>query len=154
MDKICVDLLNLIQNEFPLESRPYLKISEKLGVSENQVIELLKDLKKDGYIRRLGGIVNSKKVGYYSTLCAAKVPKEKIKEVSKIINSYEGVTHNYIREHSFNMWFTLTASSRESVKRILEEIKSNTGIEEIMELPSINLFKINVSFNLKEKSYV
>lgn len=92
MDKICVDLLNLIQNEFPLESRPYLKISEKLEVSENQVIELLKDLKKDGYIRRLGGIVNSKKIGYYSTLCAVKVPKEKIKEVSKIINSYDGVT--------------------------------------------------------------
>ena len=150
MDNKSKELLNLIQTKFPLEPRPFLKIANKLDITEQQVIEIIKDLKDNGYIKRLGGIFDSKKLGYYSTLCAIKVPEDRIPEVAKLINNYAGVTHNYMRDYSYNMWFTVIASSVEAVKEFLGYIKVKTGIEDIIELPAINLFKINVNFNLKE----
>ena len=109
MDKINKNLLNLIQSNFPIESRPFLKIANELDISENQVIDMIKELENDGYIKRIGGIFDSRKLGYSSTLCAIKVPFDRITEVAEIINSYNGVTHNYIRNHSYNMWFTVIA---------------------------------------------
>ncbi|MFT5874932.1 MAG: DNA-binding Lrp family transcriptional regulator [Clostridium sp.] len=150
MDKISKDLLNLIQSNFPLESRPFLKLATELNISEKQVIDIIKDLKNNGYIKRLGGIFDSEKLGYYSTLCAIKVPLDRITEVAMIINSYNGVTHNYIRNHSYNMWFTVIAPSVEAVKAFLNDIKIKTNIEDIIELPMVNLFKINVIFDIKE----
>ena len=150
MDKKSKELLNLIQSNFPLESRPFLKIANELNISENQVIDIIKDLKNNGYIKRLGGIFDSRKLGYHSTLCAIKVPLDRIPEVSKIINSYYGVTHNYIRNHSYNMWFTVIAPSIDDVKDFLNHIKIKTNIDEIIELPTVNMFKINVAFNIKE----
>ena len=150
MDKKSKELLNLIQSEFPLESRPFLKIAKQLNISEQQVIDIIKELKNNGYIKRLGGIFDSRKLGYYSTLCAIKVPLDRITEVARLINSYNGVTHNYIRDHAYNMWFTVIAPSVEEVKEFLNDIKIKTDIEEVIELPAVNLFKINVIFNIKE----
>ena len=150
MDKISKDLLNLIQSNFPIESRPFLKLANELNISEKQVIDIIKELKNNGYIRRVGGIFDSKKLGYYSTLCAIKVPIDRITEVAKLINSNNGVTHNYIRNHSYNMWFTVIAPTREDVKVFLNDIKIKTNIEEIIELPVTNLVKISVVFNIKE----
>jgi DNA-binding Lrp family transcriptional regulator len=150
MDNKSKELLNLIQSKFPLEARPFLKLANELDITEQQVIDIIKDLKDKGYIKRLGGIFDSKKLGYYSTLCAIKVPIDRIPEVSKLINSHAGVTHNYMRDHSYNMWFTVIAASVEVVKDFLGYIKRTTGIEDIIELPAINLFKINVNFNIKE----
>ena len=154
MDNKSKELINLIQDKFPLESRPFLKIANELNISEQQVIDIIKDPKENGYIKRLGGIFDSKKLGYYSTLCAIKVPIDRIPEVAKIINNYAGVTHNYIRNHAYNMWFTVIASSLESLKEFLDDIKFKSGIEEVIELPAVNLFKINVKFNIKEWFYV
>ncbi|MBX4264806.1 siroheme decarboxylase subunit alpha [Clostridium estertheticum] len=150
MDKTKKNLLNLIQSNFPIESRPFLKIANELDISENQVIDMIKELKNDGYIKRIGGIFDSRKLGYSSTLCAIKVPLDRITEVAEIINSYNGVTHNYIRNHSYNMWFTVIAPSIIEVKEFLNDIKIKTDIDEIIELPVVNLFKINVVFNIKE----
>ncbi|MBU3161606.1 Lrp/AsnC family transcriptional regulator [Clostridium frigoris] len=150
MDKISKDILNLIQSGFPIESRPFLKIAKELNISENQVIDIISGLKSNGYIKRIGGIFDLRKLGYYSTLCAIKVPVEKIEEVAKFINSNNGVTHNYIRNHSYNMWFTVIKASIEGVKEFLNDIKVKTGIEDIIELPVERLFKINVVFDIKE----
>ncbi|MCB2352705.1 Lrp/AsnC family transcriptional regulator [Clostridium estertheticum] len=150
MDKTKKILLNLIQSNFPIESRPFKKIANELDISENQVIDMIKELKNDGYIKRIGGIFDSRKLGYSSTLCAIKVPFDRITEVAEIINSYNGVTHNYIRNHSYNMWFTVIAPSIVEVKEFLNDIKIKTDIDEIIELPVVNLFKINVVFNIKE----
>ncbi|MBU3214307.1 Lrp/AsnC family transcriptional regulator [Clostridium estertheticum] len=150
MDKTNKNLLNLIQSNFPIESRPFLKIANELDISENQVIDMIKELKNDGYIKRIGGIFDSRKLGYSSTLCAIKVPFDRITEVAEIINSYNGVTHNYIRNHSYNMWFTVIAPSIVEVKEFLNDIKIKTDIDEIIELSVVNLFKINVVFNIKE----
>jgi len=150
MDKKSKDLLNLIQSNFPLESRPFLKIAKELDITENQVINIIKELKEKKYIRRIGGIFDSRKLGYYSTLCAIKVPVSKITEVAELINSNNGVTHNYIRNHPYNMWFTVIAPSIKDIKVFLDEIKIKTHIEDIIELPVEKLFKINVVFNIKE----
>jgi len=150
MDKKSNELLNLIQEDFPLESRPFLKLAKELDITEEQVINIIKGLKDTNYIKRLGGIFNSKKLGYYSTLCAIKVPQQRIPEVGTFINSFDGVTHNYIRNHYYNMWFTIIAKSKEVVKEIINDIEFKTGIEEIIELPAIKLFKINVKFDIKE----
>jgi DNA-binding Lrp family transcriptional regulator len=150
MDNKSKELLNLIQSKFPLEARPFLKLANELDITEQQVIHMIKELKDSGYIKRLGGIFDSKKLGYYSTLCAIKVPQDKIPEVTKLINNYAGVTHNYMRDHSYNMWFTVIAASVEAVKEFLGYIRTKTGIEDIIELPAVNLFKINVNFKLKE----
>ncbi|MBU3178789.1 winged helix-turn-helix transcriptional regulator [Clostridium estertheticum] len=150
MDKTKKNLLNLIQSNFPIESRPFKKIANELNISEDLVIDMIKELKNDGYIKRIGGIFDSRKLGYSSTLCAIKVPLDRITEVAEIINSYNGVTHNYIRNHSYNMWFTVIAPSIVEVKEFLNDIKIKTDIDEIIELPVVNLFKINVVFNIKE----
>jgi len=150
MDKKSNELLNLIQEDFPLESKPFLKLAKELDITEEQVINIIKGLKDTNYIKRLGGTFNSKKLGYYSTLCAIKVPQQRIPEVGTFINSFDGVTHNYIRNHYYNMWFTIIAKSKEVVKEIINDIEFKTGIEEIIELPAIKLFKINVKFDIKE----
>ena len=150
MDKKSKELVNLIQSNFPIESRPFLKLANELDITEEEVINIIKDLKDNNYIKRLGGIFNSKGLGYYSTLCAIKVPQERISEVAMLINSYNGVTHNYIRNHYYNMWFTVIAPSKEEAKEFINNIKLKTKIEEIIELPAIKLFKINVKFDIKE----
>jgi len=150
MDRASKELINLIQDNFPIESRPFLKLANQLDITEEEVINIIKELKVNNYIKRLGGIFNSNKLGYYSTLCAIKVPTNRIFEVATLINSYNGVTHNYIRNHYYNMWFTVIALSIEEVREFLNNIKLKTDIQEIIELPAINLFKINVKFHIKE----
>ncbi|MCL6088096.1 MAG: AsnC family transcriptional regulator [Actinobacteria bacterium] len=150
MDNIDRKLLNLIQDNFPVDSRPYLKLARRLGISEKDVISKINYFKKKGIIRRLGVIFDSKKLGYESTLCAIKVPKSNINEVAEIINSIPDVTHNYLRKHKYNMWFTLIAPDNEAINRIFMEIRRDTGIEDIINLPAVKVFKINAIFNVNE----
>jgi DNA-binding Lrp family transcriptional regulator len=141
-------LLNIIQKDFPVESRPFLNIGNKIGMSEDEVIELIKLCQDKGYIRRFGGIFDSKNLGYVNTLCAMCVPDSNIEEIASIVNSYPGVTHNYLRNHTYNMWFTVTAISRVRLEEVIEEIRNKTHIHNIMVLNSLNTFKIKVNFNL------
>lgn len=141
-------LLNLIQTDFPLVPEPYREIGEVLGIGEDEVIGRIRLLLENGVIRRLGGIFDSRKLGYTGTLCAMRVAEDRIDEVATVVNSFPGVTHNYIREHSFNMWFTVLAQSKEKLDEILDKIKENTGIEDIITLPAENIFKIRVKFDL------
>lgn len=143
-------LLNLLQNSLPVESRPFLALGKQLGITEEEVIERIGMLKKNGYIRRIGGIFDSRKLNYFSTLCAIKVPKDRIKEVAEVINNYNGVTHNYIRNHSFNMWFTLIAPSAEKIGEILADIKFKTKINEILNMPAVKVFKVKTNFTMVE----
>lgn len=149
MDTIDKKLLNLMQNEIPIDKRPFKTLGEKLMLTENDVLKRVKKLKDDGIIRRIGGIFNSRRMGYTSTLCAAKVSENKIEEVAACINDYYEVTHNYIREDEYNMWFTVITHSEESLNNILEEIKRKTALDEIISLPSIKLFKVKVALNFQ-----
>ncbi len=101
-----------------------------------------------GIIRRIGANFNSRKLGFTSTLCAARVPVERISEFVEKVNQYPGVTHNYEREGDFNIWFTFIAESQEIIESALKEIKNKTGIEELISLPAVNIFKIRVDFEV------
>ena len=150
MDRKSKELINLIQDDFPIESRPFFKIAKKLDMQEDEVINIIRSLEKNNYIKRIGAIYNLKKLGYCSTLCAIRVPQDRILEVAAVINKNDGVTHNYIRNNYFNMWFTVIAPKVENIQTFLNDIKLKTGIKELIELPAINFFKIKVNFNLKE----
>ena len=141
-------IINRIQNSFPIDSRPYKIIGLELNLSEKQVISRIKNLKKNGIIRRIGANFVPKKLGFHSTLCAAKVSNEKIDKFVKIVNSYAGVTHNYMREHKYNIWFTFIASSREKIEKNLKEISEKTGVANILNLPATDIFKISAQFKV------
>jgi DNA-binding Lrp family transcriptional regulator len=149
MDGIDKRLINRIQSDFPITSRPYQQLGQELGVSEQEVISRLERLKQQGVIRRLGAVFDSKKLGFASTLVALKVPPARVDEVAAVINGYQGVTHNYLRQAEYNMWFTLTAPSPQRLTQIIEEIKQRTGISQALELPAVKLFKIKVDFRLE-----
>ncbi len=146
MDNIDKKIINRIQADFPICSEPYKQLGKELGLTEGEVIQRLNTLKQKGYIRRLGAVFNSQKLGFSSTLLALKVPPARIDEVAEIINAYKGVTHNYLRQTDYNMWFTLTAESDERLSDTIAEIKEKTGISDLLNLPAIKLFKINVNF--------
>ncbi len=143
-------IINRIQTSFPIDSRPYKIIAKELGMTENEVISRIKDLKDRGIIRRIGGNFGPGKLGFQSTLCAASVPDEKIDVFTKTVNSYPGVTHNYMREdHLYNIWFTFIAESQEIIQDHLDAISKKTGVTDILNLPATDVFKISANFKVK-----
>ena len=142
------EILNNIQVDFPIDSRPYKILAQKLGLHEDDLIQRINQMKEDLLIRRIGGNFSPDRLGYYSTLCAAKVPYDKIELFTKTVNEYSGVTHNYKREHEFNIWFTFIASSVEIINDSLQQIQKATNIETILNLPATKVFKISANFKL------
>lgn len=150
LDNLDRELLNIIQSDFPLTAEPYKNLAESLGISEEEVLASLKRLIEAGTIRRLGGIFDSRRLGYTGTLCAMNVPQEKVALAASVVNSFPGVTHNYLRDHDYNMWFTLLVQDKGEISRVTKEISNRTGIDEIISLPAVKLFKIRVNFDLTE----
>ena len=148
LDETDKAILNRIQSDFPITSSPYLAIAEELSLTEDDVIKRLKRLKKNGIIRRMGGNFVPEKLGFVSTLCTAVVPEEKIESFTKIIKRYSGVTHNYLRDGSFNVWFTFIAPSMKEIDSNLKEISEESGVKEIINLPATKVFKIKAHFDL------
>lgn len=142
-------ILSLIQSSFPLESRPYAAIGEALGLSEEESFARIRSLRQRGYIRRIGANFQSGKLGFSSTLCAAKVPEEKLEDFVAAVNAEPGVTHNYLRDHSYNVWFTCIAPSAGNIAETLRQISERTGLP-ILNLPARKMFKIKVDFPLNE----
>ncbi len=142
-------ILDILQSNFPLSSRPYKVIGDEIGMEEEEVLANVLNLKKQGIIRRLGANFQSKKLGFRSTLCAAKVPDDKLDLFIQEVNAKKGVTHNYLRKHEYNVWFTLIGPSWENVCETLADITAKTGIE-ILNLPATKLFKIRVDFAMQD----
>jgi siroheme decarboxylase len=141
-------ILNRIQSDFPITSRPYLTVANELGLSEEEVLDRVARLKADGIIRRIGGNLVPGKLGFVSTLCAASVPADKIDHFAEIVNRYPGVTHNYQRDSTYNVWFTFIASSRDEIKKNLKQIAKDSGIDDILNLPATKVFKIRAEFEV------
>lgn len=149
MDNTDKRILQIIQHDFPLTNRPYKVIGEKLDLSEGEVLERIIKLKKDKIIRRVGGIFSSRKLGYTSLLCAIKAPAKDADRVADIISQYPGVTHNYNRDHEYNIWFTLISENKEIKDKIIKEIEDKTGFS-VKELPAVKLFKLRAVFKIPE----
>jgi len=148
MDRIDREILNEIQSHFPLRSRPFREVGKKLRLSEKEVLLRVSRLKQEGIIRRIGANFNSRRLGFTSTLCAAKVPKDKLAVFIETVNRYPGVTHNYERDGDYNIWFTFIGESTKTIELALEEIRAGTGINELISLPAEKIFKIRVDFEV------
>ena len=148
MDELDKAILNRIQTRFPLTPRPFATIADELAITEDEVISRVAGLKDEGIIRRIGGNFVPGKVGFVSTLCAAQVPREKLELFARTVNTFPGVTHNYLREDAFNVWFTFIAPSMEIIRENLATIAKKTGVDRILNLPATHGFKIKAKFDL------
>ena len=149
-DPIDRKILDLIQSGFPIERRPYAKIGQLCGIAEEEAFRRVERMRETGLIRRLGANFQSAGLGFVSTLCAERVPSAKLDVFIERVNAIPGVTHNYEREHEWNIWFTLIAESREESRKILHALQEETGVE-IMDLPATRLFKIRVDFSMADQ---
>lgn len=145
LDDLDKAILNEIQSHFPIVSRPYEEVGSRVGAPEAEIIRRVQAMMASGVIRRLGANFTSRKLGYTSTLCAAHVAPELLDRFVGVVNRYPGVTHNYLRRHHFNVWFTLIAESLARLDQILAEISAASGVE-VLSLPAQEVFKIKVDF--------
>ena len=150
MDLLDKKILDIIQTDFPLCSRPYQRIGERVGLTEAETLARVRALEQKGVIRRIGANFQSRKLGWHSTLCAAAVPEERLEEFVAEVNRHPGVTHNYLRKHNHNVWFTYIAPSEEYVNEALADITAKTGIQ-ILNLPAERMFKIQVDFPMQDE---
>jgi len=140
-------LLNDFQDGFPLTPRPFQTIAERVGSTEDEVMQTLQLLQTHRLISRVGPVFRPNRVGA-STLAAMEVPAERLETVAEIVNGYAEVNHNYEREHRLNLWFVVTAATRDALDGVLAEIAAVTGLE-VIDLPMIEDFHINLGFPLQ-----
>src|SRR3954447_13539648 len=151
MDAADKALCDLIQNEFPVVERPYRVLGERLGESEEQVLERIARLRSDRIIRQISAIFDTRRLGYVSCLVAARTSAERADAAAEVINSHPGVTHNYEREHDFNIWFTvgIPPNSRLGLERTVELLGEMAEVDSIRPLPALRFFKIGVDLDIQ-----
>lgn len=143
-------LLDVLQEGIPFCARPYLAIAEKTGgFTEEEVIRRIGELKEAHIIRRMSGFFNSRALGYRSLLCAAKVKEEDIDAAADLLNGFDGITHNYVRTHDLNLWFTLIARTEEETNRVIGEIEKSGLVDFVRRFPRTRGFKIHAAFDMK-----
>lgn len=148
LDEVGKRLLNEIQWVFPLVDRPYLEIAVKHGVSEQDVMRRVAALKKMGIIRQINAIFDTRRLGYKSALVAFSVKPDKLDQVADVINEHPGVSHNYERNHEYNMWFTLAVPPGTDMKNDLDRMAALDGVIKYRVLPTLKLYKIGVRLDM------
>ncbi|MBM3131508.1 MAG: Lrp/AsnC family transcriptional regulator [Chloroflexi bacterium] len=149
LDGIDRSLVNLLQSGFPLVPQPYAEIGSKLGLTEAEVLRRVVRLREDRIVRILGPVFNSRALGYRSTLVAMRVPSERVEGATEIINAHPGVGHDYLRDHYYNLWFTLAVRSERDLADTLQVFENQIQPEAMLELPALRLFKIRLFFDLE-----
>jgi len=147
------EILSRIQKKFPLVPKPFEAIASELGITEDEVLAILQEQKADGIIRQTSAIFDTKRLGYKSSLVAFKIAEDKIDKAVQIINSHPGISHNYERNHAFNIWFTMGVSpeSKLGLDKTIEILAELTEADDYIMLPTLKLFKINVKLNTTGK---
>jgi siroheme decarboxylase len=140
-------LLDDFQRDFPGVERPFQSLAQRLGVSEALVLETFASLQTRGFISRIGAVLQPNRAGA-STLAAVAVPEHRLQEVAAIINGYEGVNHNYEREHNYNLWFVIGASNAESLEGAIASIEHAVGLP-VLRLPLVEAYHIDLGFKIQ-----
>ncbi len=151
MDKLDKEILNEIQWTFPLVPRPYSQIAKKFHVTDEEIMQRLRTLKETGILRQLSAIFDTRRLGYKSALVAMAIEPEKLERVASQINRHHGVSHNYERNHEYNLWFTLAVPPGSDLKSEIDKFSKLSGIKKVRLLPTIKLFKIGVKLEMVEE---
>ena len=157
-------ILDSVQDGFPLEERPYRGLAERFGaqgvpVSEQQVFETVESLRQSGIIRRIGGIYDSKRLGFISRLCAGKVPTaatgasddSALEKFAAAVDAVPAITHNYVRSHEYNVWFTVIALSEGEIRKTVDRLCAETALHDVHVLTATKKFKINTVMKSDER---
>lgn len=155
MDETDRRLLDRLQEDFPLVERPFGVLADELDCAESEVLRRVQGLAEAGLIRRIGPILDPKKMGRVGTLCAVAVPPERMDEVAERVSACDGVSHNYERQplHGtcpYNLWFTCSAESQAALAARVDELSEAIGLP-IERLPTRRKFKIGVRFSFAEE---
>ncbi len=154
LDRVDLDLLEILQEDLPLVSRPWDCIAAHLGISPYEVLSRIEKLQEAGIVLSISPILESRNLGLpVATLVALRVPAERVREVAGIVSSFREVSHNYRRDHQFSIWFTVSAESPDCLARVLAEIQEKTGIpdHDILNLPTVQKFKIDLRFSFSPR---
>ncbi len=151
LDEMDKEILNEIQWTFPLVSNPFDEIAKKFGTSPEIIKDRLIHLKKIGVLRQLSAIFDTRRLGYKSSLVAMEIDSDKLEYVANQINRHPGVSHNYERDHQFNLWFTLAVPPGSDLKTEVDKFSVLSGIKKIRMLPTIQLFKIGVKLDMVDE---
>ena len=148
MDNLDRRIIQELQDNFPLEPNPYDIIAGHIGIDVEQLWQRVTGLVESGMIRRIGFSIDSRKMGYRSTLVAIRVRPERMDQASQLIEGYPEITHSYLREDAYNIWFTVIAETSERISKILEELRLELNLteDELMDLPVKKLFKLDARF--------
>ena len=152
LDDTDKQLLNLMQGRFPLVERPFAAVADAAGLPEPEVLQRVERLLDKRIIREITPIFDTRALGYQSMLVAAKVDPAYPHRAAQVINAHPGVTHNYLRNHEFNLWFTIAVEpdSRLGLQGTLDVMAERTGAESIRQLPTIKLFKIRMDLEMEK----
>src|SRR3954447_18173924 len=152
LDETDKKLLNLLQGAFPIARRPFQHVASLAGITEAETIERTARLLDRRIVREITPIFDTRALGYQSMLVAAKVDPQYPHRAAQVINSHPGVTHNYLRNHDFNLWFTLAVEpgSPLGMQGTLDVLQERTGAESIRQLPTLKLFKIRMDLEMVE----
>lgn len=147
-------ILNEIQNDLGIIERPFQKIGEAVGASEEETIRLIQCLKEQKIIRQISAIFDTRSLGYESSLVAAKIKPEKLKEAATILNTHPGISHNYARNHAYNLWYTIAIppNSRLGLQKTVDLLHQISGAETTRLMPTLKLYKIGVNFDVTGES--
>jgi DNA-binding Lrp family transcriptional regulator len=149
LDELDKSILNLAQAEFPLVPRPYAALAEKAGCSEAEALARVAALKAKGIIRQTSAIFDTRALGYKSTLVAMKFDPAQLDAGAEVVSAHPGVSHNYKREHLYNLWFTLAVPREGNLKKVIDKMAADAGALDTIILPTLRLYKIGVNFDMK-----
>ena len=151
-NELDADLLNAVQWSFPLTATPFADLAERLGRTEDDVLGALRSAKDAGVLRQLSAIFDTRALGYSSALVAAKVDPDRIDDAAAVINQHPGVSHNYKRNHAYNLWYTLAVPPGEDFDAHLDELHRTSGATVTRKLPTLKLYKIGVKLDMTGKT--
>lgn len=146
MNEIDRNIINHMQDNFPVCDRPFVVIADQLNLTENELIENVQHLLDDGTLSRFGPLYNIELLGGVYCLVAMRVPESELERVVNFINNYPEVAHNYEREHEFNIWFVLAAETVSQIEEILEKIEKKTGYK-TYDMPKLDEFYVGLKFD-------
>jgi DNA-binding Lrp family transcriptional regulator len=142
------EILKILQSDFPIVENPYQVLAKRLGISQEKLLSTVNQLKKTKIIRRIGAVASASHLGYKSMLIAADVNPRFIDKTAAFISSFENVTHNYLRDAEYNIWFTFSAKTKKQIDGFIRQLKQKKGVNSVAVFPATKTFKIKAEFQV------